>query len=112
MTVSVHIHLSSRFASMLMESDTCSFMKAKHCISIHTTTSSLVESWIHAFVLLTILAFLIHFSYPTALAMIASGKVNVKPLVTHRYTLEQTIEAFEAAKRGEGVKIMISCERK
>ncbi|KAK7116618.1 sorbitol dehydrogenase-like [Littorina saxatilis] len=50
--------------------------------------------------------------YPTALAMVASGKVNVKPLVTHRYTLEQTIEAFEAAKRGEGVKIMISCVRK
>ena len=92
--------------------DTCSFVIAKLHTSIHTTTSSLVESWIHAFVSWTILAFPIHFSYPTALAMIASGKVNVKPLVTHRYTLEQTIEAFEAAKRGEGVKIMISCERK
>ena len=51
-------------------------------------------------------------SYPTALAMIASGKVNVKPLVTHRFKLEESIKAFEAAKRGEGIKIMISCERK
>ncbi|KAK3765707.1 hypothetical protein RRG08_026182 [Elysia crispata] len=50
--------------------------------------------------------------YPTALAMIASGKVNVKPLVTHRFKLEESIKAFEAAKRGEGIKIMISCERK
>ncbi|KAK7486799.1 hypothetical protein BaRGS_00021946 [Batillaria attramentaria] len=50
--------------------------------------------------------------YPTALAMIASGKVNVKPMVTHRYSLEQALQAFEAAKRGEGVKIMISCGRK
>ncbi|KAL8615952.1 hypothetical protein ACOMHN_034628 [Nucella lapillus] len=47
--------------------------------------------------------------YPTALAMISSGKVNVKPLVTHRFSLEQSLDAFEAAKRGEGVKIMISC---
>ncbi|XP_076465597.1 sorbitol dehydrogenase-like [Babylonia areolata] len=50
--------------------------------------------------------------YPTALAMVASGKVNVKPLVTHRFSLEQSLEAFEAAKRGEGVKIMISCQPK
>lgn len=51
------------------------------------------------------------FSYPTALAMVASGKVNLKPMITHRFTLERSIEAFETAKRGEGVKIMISCSR-
>ncbi|PVD37792.1 hypothetical protein C0Q70_00393 [Pomacea canaliculata] len=49
--------------------------------------------------------------YPTALAMVASGKVNLKPMITHRFTLERSIEAFETAKRGEGVKIMISCSR-
>jgi len=49
--------------------------------------------------------------YPTALAMVASGKVNVKPLITHKFTLEESIKAFEAAKRGEGIKIMISCSR-
>ena len=71
-----------------------------------------MERYVYALLLLTLPACLIFYSYPTALAMIAGGKVNVKPLVTHRYTLEQTLEAFEAAKRGEGVKIMISCMRK
>uniref|UniRef100_A0A2C9K2D6 Sorbitol dehydrogenase n=1 Tax=Biomphalaria glabrata TaxID=6526 RepID=A0A2C9K2D6_BIOGL len=49
--------------------------------------------------------------YPTALAMVASGKVNVKPLITHRFKLEESVKAFEAAKRGEGIKIMIECSR-
>ena len=51
-------------------------------------------------------------SYPTALEMIASGKVDVKPLVTHSYTLEQTLDAFQRAKTGEGgaIKVMIRCE--
>ncbi|BFY97849.1 hypothetical protein BsWGS_00889 [Bradybaena similaris] len=49
--------------------------------------------------------------YPTALAMVASGKVNVKPLVTHRFTLEESKKAFDAAKKGEGIKVMIRCSR-
>jgi len=51
--------------------------------------------------------------YPTALEMVASGRVNVKPLVTHRYTLEQTLDAFETAKTGAGgaIKVMIHCGR-
>jgi L-iditol 2-dehydrogenase len=36
--------------------------------------------------------------YPKALELIASGKVNVKPLITHRYSLQQVIEAFEVAR--------------
>lgn len=49
--------------------------------------------------------------YPTAIAMVASGKVDVKPLITHRYTLEETVAAFEAAKTGAGgaIKVMIKC---
>ncbi|XP_059164914.1 sorbitol dehydrogenase-like [Physella acuta] len=49
--------------------------------------------------------------YPTALAMVASGRVNVKPLITHRFKLEESLQAFEAAKRGEGIKIMIKCNK-
>ncbi|CAG5128384.1 unnamed protein product [Candidula unifasciata] len=49
--------------------------------------------------------------YPTALAMVASGKVNVKPLVTHRFTLEESYKAFDVAKKGEGIKVMIRCSR-
>ncbi|CAL4059474.1 unnamed protein product, partial [Meganyctiphanes norvegica] len=50
--------------------------------------------------------------YPLALEMIASGKVDVKPLITHRYKLEETLKAFETARTGAGgaIKVMISCE--
>ncbi|MPC76215.1 Sorbitol dehydrogenase [Portunus trituberculatus] len=44
--------------------------------------------------------------------MIASGKINVKPLITHRFKLEESIKAFETAATGAGgaIKVMISCE--
>ncbi|XP_061719824.1 sorbitol dehydrogenase-like [Cydia pomonella] len=45
--------------------------------------------------------------YPIALAMVASGKINVKPLVTHHFSLEETVEAYETARRGAGIKVMI-----
>lgn len=50
--------------------------------------------------------------YPLALDMIASGKVNVKPLITHRFKLEETLKAFETARTGAGgaIKVMISCD--
>ncbi|KAL5005439.1 hypothetical protein ScPMuIL_018895 [Solemya velum] len=47
--------------------------------------------------------------YPTALSMVASGKVDVKPLITHRFNLEETLQAFETTARGEGIKVMINC---
>ncbi|XP_072938037.1 sorbitol dehydrogenase-like [Epargyreus clarus] len=50
--------------------------------------------------------------YPIALAMVASGQVNVKPLVTHHFSLENTLAAYEAAHRGDGVKIMIHVQRR
>ncbi|RWS16313.1 sorbitol dehydrogenase-like protein [Dinothrombium tinctorium] len=50
-------------------------------------------------------------SYPQALELVASGKVNVKPLITHRFTLEETLKAFETAKNGEGIKVMINCAK-
>lgn len=49
--------------------------------------------------------------YPVALAMVASGRINVKPLVTHRYKLEETLKAFETAKTGadHAIKVIIKC---
>ena len=43
--------------------------------------------------------------------MVASGRVNVKPLITHRFKLEESVAAFETAKTGAGgaIKVMISC---
>ena len=46
-------------------------------------------------------------SYPTALEMVASGRVNVKPLITHTYKLEETLKAFQRAKTGEGGAIKV-----
>jgi len=49
--------------------------------------------------------------YPTAIAMVATGKLDVKPLITHRFQLEETLQAFETAKTGAGgaIKVMIKC---
>lgn len=49
--------------------------------------------------------------YPLCLSLIAEGKINLKQLVTHRYKLEQSLDAFEAAKQGKGIKIIIDCDR-
>jgi len=50
-------------------------------------------------------------SYPTALSLVASGKVDVKPLITHRYKLEEAVEAFAMARDGKenAIKVMFSC---
>ncbi|XP_068622760.1 sorbitol dehydrogenase-like [Battus philenor] len=45
--------------------------------------------------------------YPIALSMVASGQINVKPLVSHHYSLEETLEAYEVARQGLGIKVMI-----
>ncbi|XP_022824432.1 sorbitol dehydrogenase-like [Spodoptera litura] len=45
--------------------------------------------------------------YPIALNMVASGKINVKPLVTHHFSLEETLQAYEVARQGAGIKVMI-----
>lgn len=46
-----------------------------------------------------------------AIAMLASGKVNVKPLVTHRFPLEQAMQAFETTRQGVGIKVMLKCDQ-
>lgn len=47
--------------------------------------------------------------YPTALSLVASGAVDVKSLVTHRFKLEECLKAFETAEKGEGIKVVIQC---
>ncbi|KAK3739023.1 hypothetical protein QZH41_010481 [Actinostola sp. cb2023] len=51
--------------------------------------------------------------YPTALALVASGAVNVKPLVTHHFKLEDSLQAFETSRTGAGgaIKVIIHCEQ-
>jgi len=47
--------------------------------------------------------------YPTAIDMVKTGKISVKPLITHHYKMEDTIKAFHTAKTQEGnpIKILI-----
>lgn len=47
--------------------------------------------------------------YPLALALVESGKIDLKPLVSHRFTLEDSLEAFRLCSQGEGIKIVINC---
>lgn len=46
--------------------------------------------------------------YPAALSLIASGRVDVKPLITHRYNITEAVEAFEMSESGKAIKVMVS----
>ncbi len=47
--------------------------------------------------------------YPSAIQLIASGKIDVKRLITDRFSFEQAEEAFETVKAGksETFKVII-----
>jgi len=42
-----------------------------------------------------------------SIAMVASGAVDLKPMVTHRYGIDKGIEAFELLDKKQGVKALI-----
>ena len=46
-------------------------------------------------------------TYPRAIDLVSKGLVDVRSLVTHRFPLEQAVEAFRIAARREGLKIII-----
>ena len=46
-------------------------------------------------------------TYPRAIRLVAEGRVDVRSLVTHRFPLEKTLEAFGVAGRREGVKVVV-----
>ncbi len=49
------------------------------------------------------------YTYPRAIELVSKGLVDVRSLVTHRFPLDQTIEAFKVAERREGLKVMVEC---
>ncbi|CAH1797051.1 unnamed protein product [Owenia fusiformis] len=54
---------------------------------------------------------LFDFSYASAVSLMATGRVNVKPLITHTFKLEDTLKAYELVKNQEDgvVKAIIRC---
>jgi len=46
-------------------------------------------------------------TYPRAIELVSKRLVDVRSLVTHRFPLEKTAEAFAVAQRREGLKIII-----
>lgn len=49
-------------------------------------------------------------TYPTAIGLLASGKLDVHPLVSHRFPFDRVVEAFDFAveHRAETIKVMVS----
>lgn len=50
-------------------------------------------------------------SFQLAIHLVSSGKLDVKPLITHRYKLENALEAFETASSltSGAIKVQIEC---
>ena len=46
-------------------------------------------------------------TYPRAIRLVETGRVDVRSLVTHRFPLAQVHEAFAMANRREGLKIVV-----
>jgi len=46
-------------------------------------------------------------TYPRAIRLVESGKVDVRSLITHTFSFEQADAAFAAAARREGLKVII-----
>jgi D-xylulose reductase len=48
-------------------------------------------------------------TYPRAIALLASGRLDVRPLISHRFPFDQVVSAFEFASenRTATVKVMV-----
>jgi L-iditol 2-dehydrogenase len=46
-------------------------------------------------------------TYPRAIDLVSNGLVDVRSLVTHRFPLDQAVEAFRTAARRDGLKVII-----
>ena len=45
--------------------------------------------------------------YEKALELISSRKIDARKFITHTFPLEKIVEAFETAKKGEGLKVVV-----
>jgi L-iditol 2-dehydrogenase len=47
-------------------------------------------------------------TYPRAIEMVKIGQIDVRSLVTHRFSLDQYQEAFQVANERAGLKVVIN----
>ena len=47
------------------------------------------------------------FTYPRAIQLVEDGLIDVRSLITHRYPLSEFEQAFQVARRREGIKVVI-----
>ncbi|CAG2177810.1 unnamed protein product, partial [Oppiella nova] len=46
-------------------------------------------------------------AFPLAIELVGTGKVKLKPFISHTFPFKQTLDAFNTAFKGEGVKVII-----
>ena len=49
--------------------------------------------------------------YPHIIELVKNGSLQLKPLITHKFPLTEINEAFDVMRRGEGVRILILCQK-
>jgi len=50
-------------------------------------------------------------AYPVAVNLLAGGQIDVKPLITHRFHINDAVKAFDTVGGGQDViKVLIDCE--
>jgi L-iditol 2-dehydrogenase len=47
------------------------------------------------------------YTYPRAIELVSKGLVDVRSIVTHRFSLDQAEEAYRVAERREGLKVIL-----
>lgn len=49
-------------------------------------------------------------TYPTAISLVANHMVDLKPLITHQYPIEEFNEAYKIAASRQGIKVFINLQ--
>ncbi len=52
-------------------------------------------------------SFIDRFTFPPAIELIASGRVDVRPPITPTFKLDEAAQAFDVVARGSGLKVQI-----
>jgi D-xylulose reductase len=46
-------------------------------------------------------------NYEQAMTFVGNGKIDLKPLITHQFEIDQAVSAFETARAREGCKVQL-----